>query len=145
MALLLRVFKAEAGGDLLHEGVWDEELLRAAREVLESVLRYIMAGDVDAELFERRVQGLGDPDLKQTGMTLAEQLIERGMERGVERGRSAAARDAVFDALEVRFGEVSAAIRERVEAVEDVAGLRELYRLAICCRDPSEFAEALAD
>ena len=49
-------------------------------------------------------------------MTIAEQLLQEGMQRGIQQGRRA----LLCRLLEVKFGELSAHVRERLDAADTV-------------------------
>jgi hypothetical protein len=74
--------------------------------------------------------------------------IERlGREEGRQEGRREGAiitrQHAVLDALDIRFGEVADAIRQRIEAIQDEAQLRALLKSAIQVGSIEEFTQSL--
>jgi hypothetical protein len=70
--------------------------------------------------------------------------IERlGREEGRRQGAIITRQHAVLDALEIRFGEVADAIRQRIEAIQDEAQLRALLKSAIQVGSIEEFTQSL--
>ncbi len=145
--LTLRVLKAERIGEQMGDAVWDERLMseveRAARELFELLLRYLMRGGVDTEAFERRVEKIVEPQLRSTAMTIAEQYIERGIQKGLEQGIEKGQRADILEALEIRFGTVPEEVRETVEAASGQSRLRALLRAAITSATLEEFGQSL--
>lgn len=81
--LILRVMKAERLDRLLDDSVWDETLIKQiSQELLEAVLRYILAADIDKEAFRSKLQALSDPQTKASAMTLANQIRQEGRQEG---------------------------------------------------------------
>ena len=72
-----------------------------SREVFELVLRYLLRGDIDKVVFGDRVRKIIHPQLQSNVMSLAEQLIQEGIEKGLEQGQ----KEAILDALAIRFGD----------------------------------------
>ena len=73
-------------------------------------------------------------------VTLFEELSrEEGREVGLQEGREVGLQEgrqrSILDLLETRFGEVPVAIRDRVRAVHDEEGLKDMLRRAF--RTPS--------
>jgi len=54
-----------------------------------------------------------------------------GRQEGRQEGALIRAREAVIEALEVRFGEIPFALREQIIALEDLADLKSQLRRAI--------------
>lgn len=69
----------------------------------------------------------------------------RGIEKGEEIGSLKQARRAVVQALELRFKEVPASIREAVGGVEGLARLEQLLELAIVAGSIAAFEEELVE
>ena len=139
--------KAQRIGALLDAVLWDEELMRQAPAVWELVVGYILVTGVDTKAFYHRVRALGDPTLRTSAMTIAQQLKAEGKAEGLAEGKAKglvlARQDDVIEALELRFGKVPLRLRARVQALDDASRLRQLLKAAICCRDFEEFARAL--
>ncbi|MEN9285858.1 MAG: hypothetical protein RLZZ179_3351 [Verrucomicrobiota bacterium] len=96
-------------------------------------------------------------------MTLAQQLRNEGRQEGRQEGRNegrqegrnegrqegerkgsvATGRQAVLEALEIRFGPVPEGLRESIAAIDDPARLRVLHRTAIVSESMEAFAAAL--
>jgi len=92
-------------------------------------------------------------------MTLAQQLRNEGRQEGRQEGRNegrqeglqegeregsvATGRQAVLEALEIRFGPVPEGLREAMAAIDDPVRLRALLRAAIVLESVETFAAAL--
>jgi predicted transposase YdaD len=92
-------------------------------------------------------------------MTLAQQLRNEGRQEGRQEGRNegrqegrqegeregsvATGRQAVLEALEIRFGPVPEGLREAMAAIDDPVRLRALLRAAIVLESVEAFAAAL--
>ena len=92
-------------------------------------------------------------------MTLAQQLRNEGRQEGRNEGRQegrnegrqegerkgsvATGRQAVLEALEIRFGPVPEGLRESIAEIDDPARLRVLLRAAIVSASMETFAAAL--
>jgi len=96
-------------------------------------------------------------------MTLAQQLRNEGRQEGLNEGRQeglnegrqegrqegeregtvAMGRQAVIEALEIRFGSVPEGMRESIATIDDPAKLRVLHRAAILAESVEVFAGAL--
>ena len=69
-------------------------------------------------------------------VTLFEELSR---EEGRQEGRQEGCQGCILDLLETRFGEVPVAIRDRVQALYDEAGLKEMLRRAAVIPSLEEF------
>jgi predicted transposase YdaD len=92
-------------------------------------------------------------------MTLAQQLRNEGRQEGRNEGRQegrnegrqegerkgsvATGRQAVLEALEIRFGPVPEGLRESIAEIDDPERLRVLHRKAIVSASVEVFAAAL--
>ena len=92
-------------------------------------------------------------------MTLAQQLRNEGRQEGRDEGRQegrnegrqegeregtvAMGRQAVLEALEIRFGPVPEGLREAIAAIDDPVRLRALLRAAILSESVEVFVSAL--
>ena len=72
-----------------------------------------------------------------------QQGLAQGRQEGRQEGFVAARQKAVLDALEIRFGEVADAVRQRIESVQDEARLRALLKSAIQAGSIEEFTQTL--
>lgn len=72
-------------------------------------------------------------------MTLAQVYREEGRQEDRQEGRQ----EDIMEALTLRFGDTSAAVKEAVFAVEDAGKLRTLLRAAIQSASLEEFSERL--
>jgi len=61
---------------------------------------------------------------------------------GREEGRLQTLREDILDVLEARFGPLPSALRERMNAVEDITRLKSRLRQAVTCGSLSEFERA---
>ena len=88
-------------------------------------------------------------------MTLAQQLRNEGRQEGRNEGRQegrqegerkgsvATGRQAVLEALEIRFGPVPEGLRESIAAIGDPERLRVMLRTAMVSASMETFAAAL--
>ena len=85
--LALRALKAEQGGDLLNDLVWDEALLlRLSPRQRNHILRYIIdAGDVDKTSIERKLTKLKNATILDATMTLADQYRQEGEQKAMSK------------------------------------------------------------
>ena len=65
------------------------------------------------------------------------------LEQGIEQGKRNKAQEAVLDALETRFGEISDLVREQVQSLTDAIELKRLHRRAILVSDLNSFSAEL--
>ena len=64
---------------------------------------------------------------------------QEGRTEGREEGSLAQARESVIEALEIRFGEVSADLRERINALDNLRTLKAQLRRAITVPSLDQF------
>lgn len=70
--------------------------------------------------------------------------IERlGRQEGLQEGRIEAAREAIHEALSVRFGPLPANVTEAVRAVSDPLQLRHWHRTAVTAPSLAAFSGAI--
>lgn len=135
--LVLRAMKAERLGTLLDTMVWDEELIRlAAPEIVELILRYILAGRVDRRDFNSKIISLKNHETRSMAMTLAETLRQEGRQEG----RQEALRESVMNILAARFGRIPQGLCDAIIAVGDEDQLGSLLRDALNCPSLEAFA-----
>jgi len=109
-------------------------------DLFRALLLYILnAADIDKETFRHKLTEIQATKLKESTMTLAEQLLEEGMQRG----QVAAQQHDILEALEIRFHKVPDGLREEVESIVDTAKLQSLLRAAITSFDLESFAAEL--
>jgi hypothetical protein len=65
--------------------------------------------------------------------------LQEGRQEGREEGSLAQARESVIEALEIRFGEVSAELRERITALDNLRTLKAQLRRAITVPSLEQF------
>ncbi len=79
---------------------------------------------------------------KETVM-LAQYIRELGWKDGEKEGKKEGilliARENLIDALELRFGDVQNSIREKIDAINDPATLKDLFRKALLTKSINEF------
>ncbi|MBV5345792.1 MAG: Rpn family recombination-promoting nuclease/putative transposase, partial [Rhodoferax sp.] len=143
--MILRTLKASQVRGLLGDEVWDEvTLARLSRPIFRLLVLYILnSADVDKETFRHKLEQLEASKLKESAMTLAEQLHEEGMQQGMQQGQVASKQQDILEALKLRFKRVPAGLREEIESVGNIAKLQSLHRAAILSQTLDEFAEAL--
>jgi predicted transposase YdaD len=143
--MVLRTLKASQLRLLLGPEVWDEARLSLLPDDLfRALLLYILnAADIDKETFRHKLTEIQATKLKESAMTLAEQLHEEGMQQGIQRGQVAAQQKAILEALLIRFDRVPEGLREEIESLADTAKLQTLHRAAIRSATLDEFAQAL--
>ncbi len=71
-----------------------------------------------------------------------QQGLEKGLQQGLEKGLRTLRR-AIYDVLEVRFGEVPEAVRRGLEAEADPDRLEGLVRRALRVSRPEDLLEEL--
>ena len=76
-------------------------------------------------------------------LAVLEQGIEKGRLEGRQEGNRNKAQEAVLDALETRFGEISDLVREQVQSLTDAIELKRLHRRAILVSDLNSFSAEL--
>ena len=64
---------------------------------------------------------------------------KEGRQEGREEGSLAQARESVIEALEIRFGEVSNDLRERINAFQNLRTLKSQFRRAITVSSLEQF------
>ena len=65
--------------------------------------------------------------------------LQEGRQEGREEGSLAQARESVIEALEIRFGEVSNDLRERITALDNLRALKAQLRRAITVPSLDQF------
>ena len=70
---------------------------------------------------------------------LAQYIREKGMQQGMQQGIIQKAKEDVIDALELRFGEISPEIIDKINQTNDPAKLKELHRKAIQIKEIDSF------
>jgi predicted transposase YdaD len=68
-----------------------------------------------------------------------EEGLMEGRQEGRQEGALIRAREAIIEALEIRFGEVPFTLRERIIALDDLATLKAQHRRAITIPNLDEF------
>ena len=71
--------------------------------------------------------------------TLTRMSLQEGRQEGREEGSLVQARESVIEALEIRFGEVSADLRERITALDNLRTLKAQLRRAITVPSLDQF------
>lgn len=132
-----------------------EMILRSTTTgILESMLYYVVREGPEPLLGEMRrsLRATRGPELEEKMLTkFAQKYLEKGEKRGEKRGKKQGERigeikglqEAVFEGLEIRFGEPSADLREKVQSVKEPQALKELVRAAWQSDSIEEFEESL--
>jgi predicted transposase YdaD len=71
--------------------------------------------------------------------TLTRMSRQEGRQEGREEGSLAQARESVIEALEIRFGDISADLRERINALDNLRTLKAQLRRAITVPSLDQF------
>jgi flagellar biosynthesis/type III secretory pathway protein FliH len=111
----------------------------------------VKSNALDSSRLSRRGTEIQATKLKESAMTLAEQLheegmqqgMQQGMEQGIHRGQVAAQQKDILEALEIRFERVPEGLREEIESITDSKKLRHLLRASITSSDLESFAAEL--
>ena|GEM_PF-2927232 len=72
-----------------------------------------------------------------------EKGIEQGIKKGIEKGILKMAREAVLDALEIRFGLVSPSVLKAIMVIEEPFLLKSLHKKAMTAATVDEFKDHL--
>jgi hypothetical protein len=76
---------------------------------------------------------------KDKNMPYVDTLTRMSLQEGREEGSLAQARESVIEALEIRFGEVSTDLRERITALDNLRTLKAQHRRAITVPSLEQF------
>ena len=71
--------------------------------------------------------------------TLTRMSLQEGRQEGRQEGSLTQARESVIEALEIRFGEVSKDLRERITALNNLRTLKAQHRRAITVPSLDQF------
>jgi hypothetical protein len=138
--LTLRSLRAEPLGELLHNLVWDRELITGeSREAVERFFRYVLNADVDREAFKAKVFAQDSTTLTSAAMTLAEQFRQEGRHEGRHEGEIHSRRQALQDVLEVRFSPIPVGLKDALSGVSELERLEQLLKVAVVCPDLESF------
>ena len=120
-------FKLSLARELYHRGYGREDVLRLFR-----FMDYILTlPDGLSNRFRREIESV-EEELKMPYITSVERIArEQGIEQGIEQGVEQGVRGAVFQALEVRFGQIPNSLRDKIEQCRDLERLRVLHRDAL--------------
>ncbi len=126
--------------DLMQAGAGQEFM-----DWLESVFRYIFNANeqVSVEELKKIVEKSLDKDKEGLVMTVAEQLIQKGVQQGVQQGEVKKAREDVVNVLEIRFGDMSLSLKEKLAGICDQAILEDLLRKAVTVASLTEMEEII--
>ncbi len=70
---------------------------------------------------------------------LAQYIIDKGKKEGEKNGIILNARENLIDVLELRFGNVQKAIKEKIDNINEPSTLRDLLKKAVQIESMSEF------
>ena len=76
---------------------------------------------------------------KDKTMPYVDTLTRMSLQEGRQEGSLVQARDSVIEALEIRFGEVSNDLRERITALDNLRTLKAQHRRAITVPSLDQF------
>ena len=76
---------------------------------------------------------------KDKDMPYVDTLTRMSLQEGRQEGSLAQARESVIEALEIRFGEISADLRERINALDNLRTLKAQLRRAITVPNLDQF------
>jgi hypothetical protein len=76
---------------------------------------------------------------KDENMPYADTLTRMSLQEGREEGSLVQARESVIEALEIRFGEISSDLRERITALDNLRSLKAQHRRAITVPSLEQF------
>jgi hypothetical protein len=76
---------------------------------------------------------------KDKNMPYVDTLTRMSLQEGRQEGSLAQARESVIEALEIRFGEVSKDLRERITALNNLRTLKAQHRRAITVPSLDQF------
>ena len=71
--------------------------------------------------------------------TLTRMSLQEGRKEGRQEGSLVQARESVIEALEIRFGEISSDLRERITALDNLRNLKAQLRRAITVPSIDQF------
>jgi len=71
--------------------------------------------------------------------TLTRMSLQEGRKEGLQEGSLTQARESVIEALEIRFGEISNDLRERITALDNLRSLKDQLRRAITVSSIDQF------
>ncbi len=124
---------------------------------VETVLRYISAaaGSLEHDKLKHALEENLPHDGGALMQTIAQQWIEEGIEEGMEKGMEIglqkgqehgaihATREAIFELLDVRFGEISPSVAATLAEIQDLPRLKALHRQAAVAETLEEFKSEL--
>ncbi|MDU9050030.1 MAG: hypothetical protein Q3M30_14370 [Candidatus Electrothrix sp. Rat3] len=87
---------------------------------------------------EQFEEGRKMPYVTSTERIAREEGMMQGITQGISRGQLENAREAVLDILEVRFGQLAAAMQEKINSCADLRKLKKVLRQAVLIKSPDE-------
>ena len=137
----------------------EDEIYEAEEKIYDSPTEHRSKGDlltalaifaglrdknITMELIRRRrdimIESFAYEIIKREGRE--EELIE-GVQKGLQRGMLENAKEAVLEALSIRFHDIPAQLSEAVRKIEEHDQLKILHRQAIICESLIKFEEIL--
>ena len=104
----------------------------------------ILGGLISREIPLRLIQRRRDIMIESAAYEIIKKEgFEEGIQQGIQQGLLEDAREMVLEALEERFGLLSASIISKVKSIQERAILRNLLRIVIKVEDLGEFKEIL--
>lgn len=115
-------------------------------QTIETLLRYLFStiNDENVDKVKDMIENTLTQEKGGAIMgTIAEKYINEGMQQGMQQGMQEgsiiAAREAVIEALELRFGNLPDAIKNKLNAINDPIKLKDLLRKAITIQRFDDF------
>ncbi len=75
--------------------------------------------------------------------TLLEQILKEGAAKGKAEGMAEGKIQSLLTILELRFGEIPAALHKKLMKLRDTDRLEQIIKLAVTCKSIREFQKAL--
>jgi len=130
------IYKAE-------EGIYRSDLSRGDKADLLTALA-IFSGFKGEQIVRELLRRRRDIMIESPAYEIIkEEGIREGLQQGLQQGMLEDAREMVLRAFGVRFKVVPPDIEEKVRSINSRATLVTLHEIAITCKDPDEFREAL--
>jgi hypothetical protein len=109
--------------------------------LVEFVENYVRLNECDLKEFNTLITTTPElKEIKKMVTVYEEEGIRKGIQKGRLEGRLEIARNAVLEALEVKFGVVPYTIKEKIRYCDDLHGLKRAHRNAILIDDIEKFS-----
>ena len=107
------------------------------RVLVEFIENYVILKEDELEKFSEQIETKREFREIKKMITVYE---ERGIQKGIQKGLLQAAREDVFDVLELRFGRVPRQIKSAVSTCNDLGKLKQAHRNAVLMKSLDEFS-----